>query len=261
VSKNFLSEIIEQKKKDLRQGKTFFSYCRLRLLSKVSHPLRPFRENISRLGKLNLIAEIKQASPSRGLIRQDFDAQKIARIYEEAGAAAISVLTEEHFFKGELASLNRIRKTTATPILRKDFIIDEFQIYESYVYGADAILLIARILEEKKLRDFIALAHKLGLDCLVEVHDVEDLKKALSAGSRIIGINNRDLNSFQTDLKTTARLRPLIPGDKIVVSESGIKDPEDIRELKGLGLNAVWIGEAFLDSSDISQKIRSLMQG
>lgn len=259
-NKDFLSEIIKQKKKDLKERNTFFSYWQLRLRSLISRPNRLFQKNISQPGKLSLIAEIKKASPSRGIIRADFDAVKIARVYEEAGAAALSVLTEEHFFKGDLGTLERIRKDTGIPILRKDFIIDEFQIYESYVYGADAILLIAQILEDKRLRDFIALAQRLSLDCLVEVHDEENLKKALAANARIIGINNRDLNSFQTDLSTTRRLRPLIPEDKIVVSESGIKTSEDVKTLKGLGVNAVLIGEAFLDSSDIAAKVKHLMQ-
>lgn len=211
---------------------------------------------------MNLIAEIKQASPSRGIIRKDFDPVSIARIYEDCGADALSVITEEHFFKGSLAILSKIRKHTSLPILRKDFILDEYQVYESYVYGADAILLIAEILEEDRLSELLTLAEHLGMDALVEVHDAENLKKALSVkvNAKIIGINNRDLRFFHTDLQTTARLSPLIPTDRIAVSESGIKTPDAVTFLKGLKVNAVLIGEAFLEAEDIAVKIKSLMQ-
>lgn len=258
-TKDFLSQILEEKRKDLKEKNTFFSLLQLRLLSKTPHLKRFFKERISQPGRMNLIAEIKRASPSRGIIRKDFDPVKIAQTYQAAGADALSVITEEHFFKGSLAILSKIRKHTSLPILRKDFILEEYQVYESYVHGADAILLIAEILEEKQLAGLIALAERLGLDALVEVHDAENLKKAVSANAKIIGINNRDLRFFKTDLQTTARLRPLIPADKIVVSESGIKTPDGVTFLKGLNVSAVLIGEAFLESEDIAAKVKSLI--
>jgi len=260
VAKDFLTEIVEHKKKSLKGKKDFFSYWHLRLRSQRPHLNRFFIENISQPDRLNLIAEIKKASPSQGIIRYDFNAVTLAQIYEEAGADALSVLTEENYFKGNIAFINSIRKKTSLPILRKDFIIDDFQIYESYVYGADAILLIARILTAEQLSAFLDLGHKLGMDCLVEVHNEEDLRKALDAGAKIIGINNRDLSTFQVDLQITARLKPLIPAEKVVVSESGIKTAEDVAFLKDLGVNAVLIGEAFLESYDIPARIKSLMQ-
>jgi indole-3-glycerol phosphate synthase len=256
---DFLEQIIDQKKKDLKKDKTFFSFWKLRLRAQSPHLRRFFRQNISRPGRLNLIAEIKMASPSRGVIRRDFDPVKLARVYEEAGAAALSVLTEEYFFKGGLDYLGKVRRKTRLPLLRKDFIIDEFQIYESYVYGADAILLIAELLEEKQLADFIKLGRRLGLDCLVEVHSVADLEKALAANARIIGINNRDLHTFQIDLSTASRLKPLIPANKIVVCESGIKSADQVAFVKGLGVNAVLIGEAFLETDNIPARIKELM--
>lgn len=257
--KDFLSQILEEKRKDLKEKNTFFSSLQLKLLSKTPHLKRFFKEKISQPGRMNLIAEIKRASPSRGIIRQDFDPIKIAQIYEDCGADALSVITEEHFFKGSLALLSRIRRKTSLPILRKDFILEEYQVYESYVHGADAILLIAEILEEARLRELIVLSERLGMDALVEVHDAENLQKAVCANAKIIGINNRDLRFFKTDLQTTARLRPLIPADKIVVSESGIKTPDGVTFLKGLNVNAVLIGEAFLEAEDICAKVNFLM--
>jgi len=260
VFKDFVSEIVEQKKKDLKERNTFFSYWQVRLQSQTPHLNRFFKEKISKPERLNLIAEIKRASPSCGIIREDFDPVKIAEIYQESGADAISVLTEEHYFKGNLSHLNKVRIKTSLPLLRKDFIIEEFQIYESYVYGADAILLIADILPEKQLADFLALSHKLGMDCLVEVRKAEDVMKAVAVDAKIIGINNRDLHTFHTDLEVTAKLRPLIPTDKIVVSESGIKSHDDIAFLREQGVNAVLIGEAFLEVKDISTKVKAMLQ-
>ncbi|MDP3142463.1 MAG: indole-3-glycerol phosphate synthase TrpC [Candidatus Omnitrophota bacterium] len=260
MAKDFLTEIIEQKKSVLKERNTFFSYWQLRLRSQRPHLNRFFKDSISQPDRLNLIAEIKKASPSRGIIRYDFNAVNLARIYQDSGADALSVLTEEQFFKGNIAFINSIRKKSRLPILRKDFIIDDFQIYESYVYGADAILLIAQILEREQLANFINLSQRLGMDCLVEVHNEEDLKKALDTDARVIGINNRDLRTLKVDLQTTARLRSFIPSDKIVVSESGIHTVEDIAFINNLGVNAVLIGEAFLESYDIPARIKSLMQ-
>ena len=211
--------------------------------------------------KVRLIAEVKKASPSRGLIRPDFDPVKIASIYAEHGAAAISVLTESKYFQGSLACLQSIRcglGARRLPLIRKDFIFDPYQIYESRACGADSLLLIASILDVSSLKDLLGLARQLGMDCLVEAHDETDLRKALECRAGIIGINNRDLRTFNVDIGVTQRLRPLIPADRLVVSESGIKSKGDITEMKKLKVNAVLIGEALIGSPDISAEIGEL---
>ncbi len=211
---------------------------------------------------IRLIAEVKKASPSKGVIRADFNPVEIARIYAGNGAAAISVLTEARYFQGSLVYLKDIRGALADkrpPLLRKDFIHDPYQIYESRAYGADALLLIVAILSQEKLGELLELSHKLGTSCLVEVHNEAELDVALRSGARIIGINNRDLNTFEVDLAVTGRLRPLIPKDRIVVSESGIKDRSDIQRLKEWGADAVLIGETFMSVPDIAAKMREIM--
>jgi indole-3-glycerol phosphate synthase len=208
---------------------------------------------------LKLIAEVKKASPSKGVLCSEFKPVEIAQTYEHNGAAAISVLTEEKYFQGSLKHLVAIREKVNIPLLRKDFIFDEYQIYESAAYGADAILLIAAILEKEALEEFLKLAKGLKLDCLVEVHNEEELTKALLTGAEIIGINNRDLNTFQVDTNTTRRLRMLIPSENIVVSESGINNKDDIKKMKECKVNAVLVGEALVTSKDIPAKIKELM--
>lgn len=207
---------------------------------------------------LGLIAEIKQASPSKGILREDFRPLDIARIYEEGGAAAISVLTEERFFKGSLRILEKVREKVSLPLLRKDFILDEYQIYEARAFGADAVLLIAAILEDSRLRDYQALASDLSMDALVEVHVEEEVERAMATDSGLIGINNRDLTTFKTDLETTFRLLKGISGNRVTISESGIGTREDIQRLEESGVGAVLIGEAFMKCDDIGKKIREL---
>jgi indole-3-glycerol phosphate synthase len=211
--------------------------------------------------KLRLIAEVKKASPSRGVIRADFDPVKIASVYAEHGATAISVLTESKYFQGSLAYLQAIKcmlRTRNLPLIRKDFIFDPYQVYEARAYGADSLLLIASILDNSLLQDLLGLSAKLGMDCLVEVHDETDLKKALDCGAKIIGINNRDLRTFKVDIAVTRRLKPLIPANRLVVSESGIKSAGDIAVMKELKVNAVLIGEALVSSTDIGARILEL---
>ncbi len=211
---------------------------------------------------MHLIAEVKKASPSRGVINSDFDPVEVAKIYAVSGASAISVLTEPRYFEGSLGCLQRIRNTPELgrmPLLRKDFLTDPYQVYESRVYGADSILLIVAILTPQNLRDLINLSYNLGMSPLVEVHNEKEVEIALDSGARIIGINNRDLTTFTVDIGTTERLRPLIPPDRIVVSESGIRTREDIEKLKGLNVNAVLIGEALMAAPDIKAKIRELL--
>lgn len=212
--------------------------------------------------KIKIIAEVKKASPSKGVIRSDFKPAEIGQIYASNGAAAISVLTEAKYFQGSLDYLKDIRDSLGVkrpPLLRKDFIHDPYQVYESRAFGADAILLIVAILTPGKLSKLLKLSHNLGMSCLVEVHNQAELEIALNSGAEIIGINNRDLNTFKVDLATTERLRPLIPEDRIVVSESGIKDRTDIQRLKEWGVNAVLIGETFMSASDIAAKMKELM--
>jgi indole-3-glycerol phosphate synthase len=208
---------------------------------------------------LKLIAEVKKASPSEGILRPDFKPVELAQTYEKYGAAAISVLTEEKYFLGKLDYLSEIREKVNIPLLRKDFIFDEYQICESAAYGADAILLITAILENEALEGFLELSKNLKLDCLVEVHNEEELIKALLAGAEIIGINNRDLNTFETDTNVTRRLRMLIPAENIVVSESGINSRDDMKKMKECKVNAVLVGEALVTANDIPAKMKELM--
>jgi indole-3-glycerol phosphate synthase len=221
--------------------------------------VRRFKEAISVQGKVNLIAEIKKASPSRGVIRSDFDPEAIAITYEENGAAAISVLTDREFFQGDLSFLSRVRSVTSSvPILRKDFVIDEYQIYQSRLAGADAILLIAAILDLPTLTRFLSIASDVDLDCLVEVHTADELRLALDTDAPVIGINNRDLRTFETDIRTTGRLMQMMSKDRVVVSESGIFSEEDVEFLRGCGVNAMLVGESLMRSDDIGLKVRRL---
>lgn len=218
---------------------------------------RDFKKALSK-EKISIIAEIKKASPSKGVILEDFDHIKIAKIYEDIDIDAVSVLTEKNFFKGNDLYISEVKKVNSKPILRKDFIIDPYQIYQSKVIGADAILLIVSILKDK-LKQYHDLASSLGLQCLVEVHDKEELKIALESGASIIGVNNRNLKDFTEDLKNTERLIKNIPSGILMVSESAIKTPEDIKYLNGLGVNAVLIGETFMRNIENIQKVKSFI--
>ena len=211
---------------------------------------------------VQLIAEVKKASPSKGVIRSDFNPVKIARTYAGNGASAISVLTETRYFQGSLNHLRDIRVALGSerpPLLRKDFIVTPYQVYESRAYGADSLLLIVAILEPERLDELLELSHQLNMSCLVEVHNEAELEIALNSQARIIGINNRDLNTFTVDLTTTERLRPLIPQDRIVVSESGIKDRGDIERLRQWGVDAVLIGETLMSAPNIAAKMKELL--
>jgi indole-3-glycerol phosphate synthase len=211
---------------------------------------------------IHLIAEVKKASPSKGLICRDFDPLKIARCYAENGAAAISVLTDKKFFQGSPGYLSRINAALGNsrpPLLRKDFIFDPYQIYESRAYGADALLLITAILTPAELSDLLKLSRRLHMHCLVEVHNESEVETAVKSGAEIIGINNRDLQTFTVDIETTRRLRPLIPPDRIVVSESGIKDRSDMQKLQDWKINAALVGETLVASENIAAKMKELL--
>ncbi len=209
----------------------------------------PFERALKKEG-ISFICEVKKASPSKGVIVEDFPYLQIAKEYQAAGASAVSVLTEPEFFKGQNEYLQSIAKEVKIPVLRKDFVIDEYQIYEAKFLGASAVLLICAILENKKLKDYIELANSIGLSTLVETHNETEVENALNAGAKIIGINNRDLKTFNVDLQTTKQLCKLIPGDVIKVSESGIKTPQDMQFLKECGVDAVLIGESFMLAPD-----------
>ena len=217
-------------------------------------PLRDFKAAITVPNKISLIAEIKFASPSTGFIHKKADPTAIGRIYEKAGAASISFLTDKRFFKGDLNQLPHLKRVITLPILRKDFIIDEVQIQEAFLYGADAILLIARILSRYQLQEFIFMSRELGMAPLTEVHDRGDLEKAIDCGAEIIGINNRDLDSFKVDIRKTVELAPLVPDDRILVSESGIDGKDDILFLKESGIDAVLVGSALMRSKNMAKK-------
>lgn len=211
-----------------------------------------------RSAKVTLIAEVKCASPSRGLLSPDFDPLKLAATYATNGAAAISVLTDERYFKGHLDYLRQIRQAQAIPLLRKDFICDPYQVYEARAAGADALLLIAAELVLSQLADLQALTHSLGMAALVEVHNLPELETALQSGARLIGINNRNLHTFQVSLETSQELRPLIPAEICVVAESGIHSAADVARLAGINVQAVLVGEALVTAADTAAKVREL---
>lgn len=255
-----LSKIIEHKRREVEEAKRSKPIEELIKEANAYCVRSSFKKNISRPHHINLIAEIKKASPSKGILRGDFNPTKIATTYQANGASAISVLTDERFFEGKLEYIKKVKESVSLPILRKDFIIDEYQVYESVVAGADAILLIAELLSSNEMVGLYNLAESLGLDVLMEVHTEEDVEKALSTGGDIIGMNNRDLHNFKVDLSVTQKLIRMIPQGKIKVSESGIKTYEDVMFLKSLGVNAVLIGEAFMEAGDIAARMREILR-
>lgn len=218
-----------------------------------------FFESLTKTDRINIIAEIKRRSPSKGILREDFDPVAIAESYERGGAAAISVLTEEDFFDGSLNFLSKVNKQVALPLLRKDFIFDEYQVYEAAAAGASALLLIVAILDDQLLETLIDLTNKVGLDALVEVHTREEMVRSINSGARIIGVNNRDLTSFKVELETSVRLAPLAPAGTLLVSESGINNRSDIEKLKVAGFNAFLIGEHFMRADDPGAIINNLI--
>lgn len=217
----------------------------------------PFEKALRREG-LSFICEVKKASPSRGLIAGDFPYLEIAADYEAAGAAAVSVLTEPYFFQGENRYLSEIAETVSLPVLRKDFTVDEYMIYEAKVIGASAVLLICSLLNEETLREWITLSHSLGLSALVEAHDEEEIQMAVRAGARIIGVNNRNLKTFEVDINNCIRQRKHIPSDILFVAESGIKSREDVAALEKGGVDGVLIGETLMRSPDKEMTLRQL---
>jgi indole-3-glycerol phosphate synthase len=254
-----LDDIVVYKKEELAETKRGTPLADQKKLAADAGPVRGFGTVLAATGGIKLIAEVKKASPSKGVIREDFDPVRIAGAYQESGAACLSVLTEKKFFQGSLAYLGAIRKAVGLPLLRKDFIVDEYQIYEARAAGADAILLIAACLERRQLEDYLGIAGSLGLDVLVESHTGKELDRTLHAGARIVGINNRDLTSFTVSLQTTFDLLKDIPDDRIVVSESGIKSRDDVARLEQAGVDAVLVGESLMREKDIGKKVQELL--
>jgi indole-3-glycerol phosphate synthase len=258
MTESILDRILATKKREVEQQKRTVKLADLLdCIARRKEPLA-FAQALKG-GDIKLIAEVKKASPSRGVMRPYFDPMALAKTYAESGAAAISVLTDTEYFQGSCEHLAAIRETVSLPLLRKDFIYDEYQVYESAAYGADAVLLITAILKPKQLSHLLTLSRSLGLECLVEIHNDKELTSALDSGAETIGINNRDLKTFEVDLNTTRRILPLVPEDKTVVSESGISNRGDIRRLRDWGVDAVLIGEALVTSKEIPARIKELM--
>jgi indole-3-glycerol phosphate synthase len=253
-----LDKIVSQKKEELKQRKKTLPLSYLKERIAQQKPLLDFALALKG-DHIQLIAEVKQASPSRGFLCPNFNPAELATTYAQGGAAAISVLTETNYFKGSIDYLAAIRQAVELPLLRKDFIFDPYQVYESRAYGADALLLIVAILSQEQLDELLSLSHNLGLECLVEVHNEGEIERALLSRAEIIGINNRDLDTFAIDINTTRRLRPLIPQTQIVVSESGIKSQSDIEKLKEWRVNAMLVGEALVTADDVLSKMRKLI--
>jgi indole-3-glycerol phosphate synthase len=259
-----LDEIIKKTKADLEKRKIEYPEEWLgRSLSfnpfmpkDVLGALRSTEENPYRI-----IAEVKKASPSKGVIREDFDPVILAQAYAEGGADSLSILTEPHFFQGDKEYLGMVRRYVNVPLLRKDFIVDPYQILEALVFGADYILLIAKALSRKELKTLYEYALRLGLEVLVEVHDKADLIKAMFAGATIIGINHRNLETFEMDMSLTEKLIPLIPNGKIIVAESGIHNHETVIELSKMGADAFLIGEHFMRQEDVTQALKAVKYG
>jgi indole-3-glycerol phosphate synthase len=254
-----LDDIIAHKKEELAETKRRTPLDELKQRIADAGPTRGFGKALSPGADIRLIAEVKKASPSKGVIREDFDPVKIAEVYQESGAACLSVLTEKQFFQGDLAYLGLIRKHVDLPLLRKDFIIDEYQIHEARAFGADAILLIAACLERGRMQDYLGIAAGLGLDVLVESHTYKELDKSLLAGAMLVGINNRNLMTFEVTLQTTLDLLKDIPDDRVVVSESGIRTRDDVVMLQKAGVDAILVGESLMREKDIGRKVKDLL--
>lgn len=256
-----LKKIVEAKSKRLEHAKSLCPVNELKDRLWDIEKARDFKSAVKRNSEgIRLIAEIKKASPSKGVIKKDFDPIKIASIYNEKPVSAISVLTEEDFFQGHLSYIKAVKDIASKPVLRKDFIFDEYQIYESRANHADAVLLIGAILEKNQAEEYLHLSREIGLSVLFEVHDEDDIEKALLINAEIIGINNRNLKTLNIDLSTTLRLKKNIPADKIIVSESGINNRDDVLRLQDAGIDAMLIGTSLMEARDIGEKIDELLQ-
>ncbi|MFN2110012.1 MAG: indole-3-glycerol phosphate synthase TrpC [Anaerolineae bacterium] len=252
-----LDKIIAHKREEVALHKQAKPLVTWKVEAESAAPPRDFLAAL-RVPGVSLIAEVKKASPSKGLLCPDFDPVGLARTYAANGASAISVLTDARFFQGSLDDLRAVRKTVDIPVLRKDFVVDAYQIYEARAAGADAVLLIVAALDDTHLYALHTLIYELGMTALVEVHNAAELERALSLRPHLIGVNNRDLRTFHVTLDTTAALRPCIPAGVVVVAESGIHTPEDVARLAAIGVDAMLVGEALVTAKNIGEKIRGL---
>lgn len=256
---DILDQIISAKRIEIASSKAAISEAQLRARLKNAPPVRDFFGRLAAKGPIKLIAEVKKASPSKGVIRADFDPVAISRIYEENGASCLSVLTDEKFFQGSLENLRQIRAVVSLPLLRKDFILDTYQLVEARVAGADAVLLIAECLDDCHLRKLHNDALELGLTPLVELYEPANLPRVLAAGATLIGVNNRDLKTFAVDLGHCLRLRDQVPLDAVFVAESGIHSRADVLRLEAAGVDAMLVGESLIREPDIAAAVRRLL--
>jgi len=256
---HYLEAILKYKKKIVKGKLDFYSSLRERLDKNEYSRYGLFKRRISQPNKMNFISEIKKASPSKGLIREEFDLLNIAEIYSQNKVDAISILTEDKYFLGKPSYVKKVADRFDIPVLAKDFFIHKGQIYEAMLNGASAILLIVSILSDNEIKSFLKIAASLDVDCLVEIHNEEELSRALDCGAEIIGINNRNLHTFQLDIGISQRLVPQIPSGKVIVAESGIHTREEVNLFYELGVNAVLIGEAFMQEENVGKKVQELM--
>lgn len=253
-----LSRIIESRRADVARRKRIVPETVLRIATGKADAPRDFAGALTR-GRINVIAELKKASPSAGLLRSNFEPAALARGFEQAGASALSVLTEEESFQGALAHLRDARAAVALPVLRKDFIVDSYQVWEARAANADSFLLIAAALDDAALADLLALGRELGMEPLVEVHTAEELRRTVAAGARIIGVNNRNLHTLEVRTQTSLELVDMIPDDRIAVSESGLRSAEDLSKLRAVGFNAFLIGEGLMREAQPGPALRRLI--
>jgi indole-3-glycerol phosphate synthase len=259
VAETILDKIVASKRQEVAAARLRMPLQEMEDQAASAPPVRDFRAALAGPGPIQLIAEVKKASPSAGIIRADFDPIAIARTYQGHGAACLSVLTDAPYFQGHLSYLARIRASVAIPLLRKDFIIDEYQVVEARLAGADAILLIAEILDDGTLARLLARARDLGMAALVEFHEEANLPRVLASGADLVGINNRDLRRFVTDLDLTLRLRPQVPDNVLLVSESGIRSHADVKRLEAAGVSAILVGESLMRADDIGLAVEQLL--
>ena len=256
-----LDVILARKQEEVAERREHVSLFELKTRAASMPPLRGFADAVEAKvasGQAAVIAEVKKASPSKGVIRADFDPAAIARRYEAGGAACLSVLTDVDFFQGSDEFLRQARAACRLPVLRKDFIVDAWQLYEARVLGADCVLLIAAALDDARLSEFAFIAGELGMDVLVEVHDLDELERALPVPARLLGINNRNLKTFEVSLQATLDLRPMVPADRILVTESGILARADVARMRDAGVHAFLVGEAFMREPDPGAALRDL---
>ncbi|MCS7304054.1 MAG: indole-3-glycerol phosphate synthase TrpC [Thermoguttaceae bacterium] len=259
MTAGFLQRILACKREEIAQAKTLVSEKQLRAEAEAAPPVRDFLAALEGGPPIRLIAELKKASPSKGLLRADYQPETIAQIYQQHGAACLSVLTDPEFFQGSLSDLQRVRATVHLPILRKDFILDPYQILQARAAGADAVLLIAECLEDALLAQLYREVLAWGMTPLVELHEPENLPRVLRLGARLIGLNNRNLQTLEVDLEQAIRLRPKIPSECVVVAESGIRTHQDVLRLQDAGIQAMLVGEAFMSEPDIGAAVDRLL--